>query len=374
MEPEMILVYSFRRVPTFLAQCLSDLLTVTHFMKNLTLAFSLLVVLIAGCDDTDHAVNLSNQTTFFGDNSETFHTGTDFQRNTSYFYKRNEQGDILWSIKIPKSAEVGDQVIILSDGSTILYALGDKTYYKVSAAGTLLWSSVYESNHYAYVSGDHLWIPYDENFALGMYVVDLETGNQLSKIALPDLNKAELSEYQFSYHGGAVFLAAYIGYSHVELIKFDESGLLWRESNGESIDDFDITKLIHLEDGPALLFYNSILCKFNESGVFTERITLESDEDYELTVPMHLITNSDKSIEYFSYNPADLTKFIWNSIDKDGTLLASRVVQTPNQATLVVDHIFNHGGIVLSVFKKDLSAKNESHVLLKLDGTYEILQ
>jgi len=343
-------------------------------MKNLTLAFSLLVVLITGCDDTEHAVNLSNQTTFFGGNNETFHTGTDFNHNTSYFYKRDEHGNILWSIKIPKSAEVGDQVIILSDGSTILYGLGDKTYYKVSADGTLVWSSIYESDHYAYISNDHLWIPYEENFALGMYVVDPETGNQLSKVVLPDLNKAELSEYQFSYYDGALFVAAYIGYSHVELIKFDEDGQLWRESNDEAIVDFDITRLIHLEDGPALLFYNSILCKFNESGVFTERIMLESDEDYELTVPMHLITNSDKSIEYFSYNPADLTKFIWNSIDKDGNLLASRVVETPNQATLVVDHIFNHGGIVLSVFKRDLPDKNESHVLLKLDGTYEILR
>lgn len=342
-------------------------------MKNLNAIVLACAVLLFACEKEENPpLNPTNKTTFFGEDNSTYHTGIDFHHNSSYYYKRNSEGNILWAFEIEKKAEVSDQIILLPDGSSILYGLGNNSYYKISSSGKLDWKSTFENiNSNIYVNGDHLWMPFVETLAIGMLVVDLQTGEQLEKISLPDINKPQLQQYHFSYMDGAMYLAAYIGYSHVDIIKFDETGQLSRESNDKSVDDYKILKVMPLTDGLAILFLNSIVCTFDSNGLLTDRFTLETTAD--LTYTTTVIPKEDGTLELFALNPDDTFSLIWITLDADGKLEASETISMPYETPYLGDYKFTDDGILVSVFNNESDARDEDRILLKNDGTYEVI-
>lgn len=342
-------------------------------MKNLNGIVLLCTVFLLACQKEDNPpLNPTNQTTFFGEGGETYHTGIDLHHHSSHFYKRDNTGNILWSLEIEKQAESNDQIIVLEDGSSILYALGNNSFYKISSTGQLIWKSTFENaDFYIHVNADHLWIPIVETLSIGMLVVDIDTGEQLDKILLPDIYKPQLQQYHFTYKDGAMYLAAYMELSHVDLIKFDETGQLWRESNEETIDDYKIVKVMPLTNGLAILFLNSIVCTFDANGLLTERFTLETTAD--LTFTIKSITKEDGTLELFALNPDDTFSLIWISLDADGKLEDSKTISMPYETPYLADYKFTNEGILLSVFNNESDAKEEDRILLKNDGTYEVI-
>lgn len=334
--------------------------------KTYLLVASILFISIS-CQDDEPKFKLTDYTTFFGPDDNTYHTG--YFENTGYIYKRNNTGKVRWKMKLEHSIDVNNKIIVLADGSCLVFNFNDGEYYFLTTDGSLIWKKQFEmAAGTPFIDDGTLYLPSKLDQYTGLLSIDLETGNELSRIELEDFPNETTSWRMFSYYNNAFFVSAVINNEFVRIAKIKDNEVEWVEDNKEQIPSAFALQILHHQEGFSILFDENITYQFSDDGIFKQTKSLNNFNYFSLFIPN---INNTHEIVSFDYTSKKLTWVTYNNeLNETSTVL---LPLDYNNLSLCNYKIINEG-ILISIFITDTSPPaGQKRLLLKPDGTYSIL-